>query len=363
MLGRRDDAAPAPNEADGMPATAIVLATPVPMPTIDVVDASGTRSALFGIHPGQSSGSGFPVLFSFFSRTCASCAGELAHFERARSSWTEAGLTVIPLAVDPPDEQVEVTAFLERAGWSSLWGFATPNTIETVDALLGAIRDSEERVGLPANLLVDSEGRLCAFWLGPIEPRFLTERLLTLLDPDPERRRNRAVPFAGHWRNEVPGPDWSYLERFARKRGLARPAREYHLGPLDVRPTSRAEVEYRFGRVFAQQGDYAQAIPHFEAALEADPYFFGAQRDLGLARHLSGDFGAAIQAYDAALLLAPTHEDTLYDRGLAQAGLDLRDEAQRSVERLASLDPERAEELRTRLASIFREHDAADEAR
>jgi len=335
----------------------MVLAAPIPMPTLHVLDPEAGPSALFGIQPGRTSGSGFPVLFSFFSRTCATCENELARFERQRATWTEAGLSVIPLCVDDPSEEQEVEAFVQRVGWSSLWGFATPGTIETVDALLGAVRDSEERAGLPANLLVDADGRLCAFWLGPVEPRDVCDDLLGLLDADPERRRQRAVPFPGRWRGAPPEPDWAYLERFARKRGLGSAAQEYHLGPLDVRPTSRAEVEYRFGRVFAEQGDYAQAIEHFEAALEADPYFFAAQRDLGLALHWSGRFAEAVEAYDAALLLSPEHEDVLYDRALAQAGLGRREDAERSCERLSALDPERGRELRERLTTIFAERD------
>lgn len=355
-LPEPDPAAPPLPVEDG-PSAAIVLAAPIPMPTLTVMDASGQGSALFGIQPGRSAGSGFPVLLSFFSRTCASCAAELRAFEVERAAWTEAGLSVVPLAVDDPSELDAVRAFLERAGWSSLWGFASPSTIEVVDALVGAVLDTEQRSGLPLNLLIDADGRLCAFWLGSLEPRELVDGLLGFLDTDPQRRRDRAVPFRGRWRSDPPEPDWAYLEHFARKRGLADTAREFHLGPLDVRPTSRSEVEYRFGRVFAERGDYAQAIPHFEAALGADPYFFAAQRDLALALHLSGRFEEAIVEYDEALLLAPEHEDTIFDRALAQAGLDRRDDAWRSVERLEALAPERAAELRQRLEAIFTERD------
>lgn len=101
-------------------------------------------------------------------------------------------------------------------------------------------------------------------------------------------------------------------------------ARYARLSPAKPLPGNRAEADPAFRRgVKAQQrGDRVQAIAEYQAALQADPAFFNAYYNLGLAALDVGDWRLSLAAYETALALNPESTDARYNfaLGLKNAG-------------------------------------------
>lgn len=90
---------------------------------------------------------------------------------------------------------------------------------------------------------------------------------------------------------------------------------------------------------------YQSAIREFEAAVEQNPRFHQAYSDLGYTRRKTGDYQAALEAYDRALELAPDYTPAIEYRAEAQLGLNRVEAAQAAYSILLNKDRERAGEL------------------
>jgi tetratricopeptide (TPR) repeat protein len=115
-----------------------------------------------------------------------------------------------------------------------------------------------------------------------------------------------------------------------------RQARPLELLEREVRYTNpRAYAYYELARSAHEAGDPDRAITDYEGALEANPYFFEAQRDLAIAlRDRAGptDLESAIEAYERALEI----DSEMPTSDLVQALLDALNAPGTSTENLAA---------------------------
>ena len=105
-----------------------------------------------------------------------------------------------------------------------------------------------------------------------------------------------------------------------------------------------SEAERR--KLLAKAGkQHEKSIPLFLNATERAPLFHQAFSSLGYAYRKTGDFEAALEAYDRALELAPDYGEAIEYRAEAYLGLDRVDDAKKAYMKLFNLDRALADEL------------------
>ena len=66
-----------------------------------------------------------------------------------------------------------------------------------------------------------------------------------------------------------------------------------------------AQDEYQIGLTLYKQGHYAQAVSHFQSAVQTDPSYWQAFQLLGQSQYQSGDKAGALNTFDQSLKLHP----------------------------------------------------------
>lgn len=330
--------APAPPRARS--AARVVLATPVPMPRIEVESADGRGGSLFGVEARAGSGDReqMPLLLQLWASWCAPCTGELTAFAAAAEDLRAAGIEVLALNVEEETASDAARERLRGIGWPHPSGFARADTLEILDALQGAILRQEIRIPVPSSFLVDGHGNLVAFYLGRVEPEQVVADL-RLPALDAAQRLRAALPFAGRWHGPPPVRSPAFLERAFRERGLPGTAREYQPGWIHL----------QWGRAFLARSRWRQAEEQFRAAIAAGPYL--AEAHLGLGRALRGQ-GRTEEAVDELVLAVqrnPESEAARFELGLARLVLRDHDAVREQIESLRALGSRYAAELETRL--------------
>ena len=336
---------------------AITLATPVPLPQLAVRTSDDQELALFGVRPGGTgTGTGRPVLINLWSATCAPCVLELTAFAARAEELVEEGVAFLALSVD--EDADAAVALMQRIEWPFAWGFATPEALARLDALHGALLDTEERMPLPTSFLIDAAGEVRALWRGAVEPDDFF-RHLSLVDATPEEQLARAVPFpgVGFWRSP-PARDLSFFQGRFRRRGLEEAAKEYERGSIEVRERTRGQMLYEFARDHVSRGDLAAAAGALRQSIEEDPDAFEPRFLLGQVLHRQREPHEAIGAYLGALELEPGNADAHFNLALVYLETRQLVSAERHRARLEEL----GSPLAARLAEVIEQVRAQLEA-
>ena len=108
----------------------------------------------------------------------------------------------------------------------------------------------------------------------------------------------------------------------------------------------KANSEKKRGKLEAKaQKQYRKAIKYFRKALEKNSLLYQAHSSLGYALRRTGQYEAALQAYDEALYLQPAYSEAIEYRAEAYLGLDRLADVKGAYVQLFRLDRDRAEEL------------------
>ncbi len=100
-----------------------------------------------------------------------------------------------------------------------------------------------------------------------------------------------------------------------------------------------ADVEYARGRVAEAQGNYAEALEHYEAAVELDPEHARALFRLALNCDLNGDDERAMELYRRCVNLRPTFVGALINLGILCEDHGEYEEAIDCYKRVLAIDP------------------------
>jgi Flp pilus assembly protein TadD len=145
--------------------------------------------------------------------------------------------------------------------------------------------------------------------------------------------------------------DLASFERAFRRRGLDGAARELHLGQVDVQAFSRATFQYNVALARARQARGEEAEAAFRKALEMNPYYFEAYRELA---QLLSDRGApdeAVAPYRSALRLRPHDADVQLSLGLTLLASGDRPGAEACLAWLSAHAPRKTQALAAALAA------------
>lgn len=211
-------AAAAPPEAPVARLSPVLLKEPLGMPP-----------GISGLLPG---GSGRRArLITLWAHWCEPCLEELDELSRGYDALREGGIEVVALSVDPPEDiPLADRLFSERIlpnfpGEPFARRTASPEVLETIDALLSHVLGRHDDLLLPTSLLVDPVGQLQLVYLGPLS----TERLLDdarrwALSPPIDASRRSLYP--GRWYFRTPR-DLAGLAADLKTRGREEDARFY----------------------------------------------------------------------------------------------------------------------------------------
>jgi cytochrome c biogenesis protein CcmG/thiol:disulfide interchange protein DsbE len=142
--------------------TQIAVGDPVPDRELPVLGGPGQGS--IADHRGQW------VLVNLWASWCGPCRAEAPELERFAQRYRGEGVRV--LGINVQDNSEDALAFLRefRAGYPQLRSVGDERS-----AAFGS-------TGVPENFLVDPRGRLALIWRGPVDERFLDERVVPVFE-------------------------------------------------------------------------------------------------------------------------------------------------------------------------------------
>ena len=141
------------------------------------------------------------TLLTLWASWCSPCIGELKGFSDRASELRVAGVDVVALSVDRVTEDGDEEAARRLSDSLSLpfeVGFADEATVHKLQMLHDLLFDIYVDLPLPASFLIDAEGRLGAFYRGPVEVDQLVKDVV-ILEQDREQRREAGQLFSGRW--------------------------------------------------------------------------------------------------------------------------------------------------------------------
>jgi cytochrome c biogenesis protein CcmG/thiol:disulfide interchange protein DsbE len=110
------------------------------------------------------------VLVNLWASWCSPCRREAPELERFWRRYRDHGLTV--LGIDVQDNSGDALAFVRS------YGLTYPELRSVGDERSSAFGST----GVPENFLVDPRGRLALIWRGPVDGRFLADRVRPLVE-------------------------------------------------------------------------------------------------------------------------------------------------------------------------------------
>lgn len=112
--------------------------------------------------------------------------------------------------------------------------------------------------------------------------------------------------------------------------------------PLLSATNSRAITATNLGTAFYERGQHADAVTHFQRALEVQPDYVPAFNNLGVALRAAGRTDDAIRAYRQGLSLRDDYPDLHYNLANALLAVNRPDEAAEHLRKAASGEPDSA---------------------
>ena len=119
---------------------------------------------------------GVPVLFDIFASYSEDCHKELGRFQRRAAQLKAAGVYVIPLTVDAPEDHAAARELLEQHGLAALAGVLDKKSELAFEVLLSEVFGRSSTTPLPTSFLVDPSGNMAVIYLGTVRvPQLLSD--------------------------------------------------------------------------------------------------------------------------------------------------------------------------------------------
>ncbi|MDP6764392.1 MAG: ASPIC/UnbV domain-containing protein [Planctomycetota bacterium] len=329
------------------------LSARVPLPRLAYVDEAGRPTWFQPPEDGR-------TLILLWASWCAPCRVELSELaERAREV-EAAGLRVLALSVDLPDDRGKAEELLERISWPFERGWAEGELLDVVEAVSEEVLDPRRELALPTSLLVDASNHLAVLYRGSVGvDELLADAVRT--ERGPLDVRAAAAPFPGRWVGPPRVHDVLGIAHRLRDAGHVGMTAEYlrRLGVTrGAEGAERAEASsglagssLTLADDLAREGRHLQAIESYEHALSLEPESVPALRGLGLSHMGLGDLEEAGAHLERALALDRADALSHAAMGMVYGKRGELEQARGAFERAVELDAGNADAW-YRLASV-----------
>lgn len=317
----REDAPPA---LDGR----VLLSAPAPMVRLSAEDLSGKTIPVVELGRG-------PVLVHLWSARCRTCVTELRELRDHAAAIRGAGLRVLALCVDGVDQEraqvrTAAAALLDRERFPFPAAVIGRDAMERIERLHAQVFDIQRPLPLPTSLLVRADGQWMAVYRGPVGVATVLADVAALA-LDAAGWRRHAARFPGRWVFE---PTVPYLGRMARAfadEGQNADALPYYAAAIADAPMA-TQWRLELGELYERMGAPEQALETYDGALQADPALATAFTRRARIYRSTGRPADALREFRAALLVEPTHADARIELGRLLIELSRWEEA-RQVQR------------------------------
>ena len=336
IVARRTDVSPrAPSRLKhpGSERARVVLASPVPLPTLPYTEFDGSVSQVTW---------GQPTLIQLWASWCPMCEAEMAELTDRQDEIRESRIRIMALCVDglgadPTDPSTSEQVIKQRR-FPFESARATEVLLDKLEVLRGDLFSNRLPFPVPTSLLIDEQGRLAALYLGPLDVDRLLTDLGTLDDSEDERRRASA-PVLGRWFTEPKSIRLSGLATAYREAGYIEDAEVYTRMARPQMALSHCSLALDAERL----GNLSRALAHYRQALELGPRVARVHDYYG--RHLMRrkKVAAAGESFRQALRLDPELAEAHYHLGSVYVYSRHYDEAKACYRQTLELDAKHAE--------------------
>ena len=339
----------------------VKLASSFPLLGFDYDDGGGQRQTLSGRE-------GRHLLVNLWASWCPNCGQELAHWVRDAGRLREAGIDVLALSADKPEDRAQAARILEKLAWPFEQGVVDDVFLDRLDVLYGTLVTQPQDFVLPTSLLIDENGKLRALVRGQIE----VAELLSLVEGEgrnPVEERQFASAADGRWLLPIlPARISTFADRLQRSGHVELGARymsRLRLVDSENRPEGAGKLMgasmASLGARLEAEGRLKEACEAFERCLEKQPERIDVLLELGSLRVQMGQVGDARRCFDRAVEVDPDASLAHYNLGLLELGEDDLDGALEEFLVTVRLDPQHIP-VRYNLAVLFARRGQLDKA-
>jgi DNA-directed RNA polymerase subunit alpha len=184
---------------------------------------------------------------------------------------------------------------------------------------LGRIKDA-------VAALKEAEGALAAFYLARAQ--------ISLNDHEAALKALDKAEKSGYTASQVN----LYRAGVHRQQGHVKQARDL-LNKLQDQASHSGEYHYQLGSIQLEEGARAEALKHFERAIELDPGHTGALFQLGCANDLAGNDKEAIDLLERCVQQLPAHVGATINLGILYEDNNQYEKAVQCFQRVSSANP------------------------
>ena len=268
------------------------LIEPVAAPRWELADTKGAVHRLRDYR-------GTPLLVNIWATWCPPCRAELRDFEQNRDRIEKAGLKLLAVSVDAPEERAAVNEFVRAEGLTFPVLLADNDFASSYNLFKRYLLNRRSDLQVPTTFLVNADGILEKIYEGRVEVGRLLGDVEFLGEPG-ARRLARAVPFEGRFFGARPRRNYTELGAALLEHGLAAASLPYLATSAAMTP-GVAGPYYNLGTAYFRQRSLEKARASFEKALHLDPSYPEAHNSLGVLLARVGKHDEAIVHFQAAV--------------------------------------------------------------
>jgi tetratricopeptide (TPR) repeat protein/peroxiredoxin len=323
-------------EMEILPATVEAwLLAPLPAPDFALPDLTGQPRTLAEMK-------GKPALLHLWAQKSPACIEDLSALKRVHNLWATAGLQLITLNCDDSVNQEGLRAMARERQFSFRILRGSDDITAVYNILYRYLFDRQRDLELPTAFLLNEKGEIAKVYRGPLNPDRVEKDFRGIPQTSAERI-TKALPFPGVTDSFDFQRNYLSLGSVFFQRGYYDQAEVFFQRALD-NDSSSAEALYGLGSVYLQQEKSAEARETFERVVKMRSSYSdtlpSAWNNLGLLATREGDAAEAVEHFEKALQLSPDYLIALENLGNAYRQLKQWEDARKTLEHAVAVGPQ-----------------------
>jgi tetratricopeptide (TPR) repeat protein/peroxiredoxin len=332
------------------------LLVPILAPDFSFAASGGRTNSLSALR-------GKPVLLSFCSAGAPSSPEDLKQLEELTSQWSKESLQLLVIDVDAAEPVDGAKQNKARLSQSVTVLPVTQDVVAVYNLLFRSLFDRHRDLSIPTSFLIDEKGAIVKIYQGTIPNDHFRDDLKNIPRTNPQRLA-KALPFPGADTGFEFGRNYLSLGSVFFERGYAETAAEFFHRALQDEPES-TEALYGIGSVYLQQQKTKEARDTFERVLQLHASYPGtipnAWNNLGILSAREGNTAQAIEAFQHALQIDPSHSVALLNLGNAYRQEKDWNAAEKTLQKAFALGPDDPE-VNYNLGMVYAQLNDSDRA-